>query len=243
MGVFSSAALVDFYGDIWNATDPAERSGTVGELLRTAYAGDSASDKLAAMRTLWGVDSPAMAYARQVMTARAAAMLPVASGSDTDAVIASMLSAGLDIQAARWSTTASSGSIGWAQLAVGSPRPIANVDASAVRSVPGGEDDRRNKFLLAGLAGLGRLPTDTVNQLAESYVVPLGRANSWTRAIDRAATEGEVGTVVVLAAAGMQTREWRYVPPEYLFHIVAALRRVGLEPEARMIAAEALARA
>jgi hypothetical protein len=243
MGVFSSAALVDFYGDIWNATDPAERSGTVGELLRTAYAGDSASDKLAAMRTLWGVDSPAMAYARQVMTARAAAMLPVASGSGTDAVIASMLSAGLDIQAARWTAEASSGSIGWAQLAVGSPRPIANVDASAVRSVPGGEDDRRNKFLLAGLAGLGRLPTDAVNQLADNYAVPLGRANSWTRAIDRAATEGEVGTVVVLAAAGMQTREWRYVPPEYLFHIVAALRRVGLEPEARMIAAEALARA
>jgi hypothetical protein len=49
--------------------------------------------------------------------------------------------------------------------------------------------------------------------------------------------------VVVLAAAGMQTREWRYVPSENLFHIVAALRRVGLEPEARLIAAEALARA
>lgn len=243
MGVFSSAALVDFYGDIWNAADPAERSGTVGELLRTAYAGDSDSDKLSAMRTLWGVDSPAMAYARQVMTARAAALLPVASGGDTDALIASMLSAGLDIQAARWTTEASSGSIGWAQLAVGSPRPMANVDASAVRSVPGGEDDRRIKFLLAGLAGLGRLPTDAVNQLAESYAVPLGRGNSWTRAIDRAAAEGEAGTVVVLAAAGMQTREWRYVPPEYLFHIVAALRRVGLEPEARMIAAEALARA
>lgn len=243
MGVLSSAALVDFYGDVWNATDPAERSGTVGELLRTAYAAESDSEKLTAMRTLWGVDSPAMAYARQVMTARAVAALPVGSSSDSDALIASMLSAGLDIQAARWTAQVSSGSVGWAQLAVASPRPISGVDASAVRSVPGGDDDRRIKFLLAGLAGLGRLPTDAVNQLAESYAVPLGRATSWTRAIDRAAAAGEAGTVVVLAAAGMQTREWRYVPPEHLFHIVAALRRVGLEPEARMIAAEALARA
>jgi hypothetical protein len=243
MGVMSSAALVDFYADLWNSADPAERSGSVGELLRTAFSGNDDASRLAAMRTLWSVDSPAMAYARQIMTARAAVTLPVVSGSDDDAIIASLMSAGLDIQAARWAGKIGSGTVGWAQLAVGSPRPIAGIDASAVRSVPGGEDDRRIKFLLAGLAGLGRLPTDGINQLAESYAVPLGRANSWTRAIDRAALAGEPASVVVLAAAGMQTREWRYVPPEYLYHIVAALRRVGLEPEARMIAAEALARA
>ncbi len=243
MGVFSSTALVDFYGDIWAATDPSERRGSVGELLRTAYTGDSDSARLSALRTLWSVDGPKMSYARQVMTARASAALPVTQTSDSDALIASMLSAGLDIQAARWSGLVTSGSIGWAQLAVGNPRPIMNVDAVAVRSVPGGEDDRRIKFLLAGLAGLGRLPSESVNELAERYAVPLGRATSWTRAIDRAAASGEAGTVVALAAAGMQTREWRYVPPEHLYHIISALRRVGLEPEARMIAAEALARA
>jgi len=242
MGVFSSAALVDFYGDLWTATDPAERSGSVGELLRTAYSGEDDGAKLAAMKLLWNVDGPAMVYARQVMTARAAAMLPVASTNDSDAIIASMLSVGLDIQAARWSSQVPVGSIGWAQLAVASPRAIAGVDASTVRSVPGGENDRRNKFLLAGLAGLGRLPVESVRKLAESYAVPLGRVTSWTRAIDHAAASGQSGTVIVLAAAGLQTREWRYVPPEHLFHIIAALRRVGFEPEARMIAAEALAR-
>ena len=242
MGVFSSAALVDFYGDLWTATDPAERSGSVGELLRTAYSGEDDGAKLAAMKSLWNVDGPAMVYARQVMTARAAAMLPVASTNDSDAIIASMLSVGLDIQAVRWSSQVPVGSIGWAQLAVASPRAIAGVDASAVRSVPGGENDRRNKFLLAGLAGLGRLPVESVRKLAESYAVPLGHVTSWTRAIDHAAALGQSGTVIVLAAAGLQTREWRYVPPEHLFHIVAALRRVGFEPEARMIAAEALAR-
>jgi hypothetical protein len=32
------------------------------------------------------------------------------------------------------------------------------------------------------------------------------------------------------------------MPPEHLYHIVWALHRVGLDPEARMIAAEAIMR-
>ena len=96
--------------------------------------------------------------------------------------------------------------------------------------------------MLAALAGLGRISAADASSLAESYAVPLGRTTSWTRALDRAAGSGQAATVVLLAAAGMQTREWRYVPPEALYHIVSAFRRVGLEPEARMIAAEALAR-
>jgi hypothetical protein len=46
----------------------------------------------------------------------------------------------------------------------------------------------------------------------------------------------------LLASVGMQTRSWRGVPPAYLFRIVRDLRLVGLEYEARMIAAEAVAR-
>jgi len=153
-----------------------------------------------------------------------------------------MLSAGLDIQAVRWSAAAQRGSLAWALLAVGAPRAIAGLDASAVRSIEGSEDDRRAKFMLAALAGLGRISDDDANSLAESYAVPLGRRNSWTQALARAAELDQPGTVVLIAAAGMQTRDWRYVPPETLYHIMQAFRRVGLEPEARMIAAEALAR-
>jgi hypothetical protein len=40
----------------------------------------------------------------------------------------------------------------------------------------------------------------------------------------------------------MQTPGWSGVPPRYLFRIVRALRAVGMEFEARMIAAEAVAR-
>jgi hypothetical protein len=45
---------------------------------------------------------------------------------------------------------------------------------------------------------------------------------------------------VLLAAAGLQARDWTKVPAHHLFHIVRALRQVGLDAEARMIAAEAV---
>ena len=62
------------------------------------------------------------------------------------------------------------------------------------------------------------------------------------RAIDRAASTEQAGTVVLLAAVGMQTPAWSGVPAEALYHAVAALRAVGMDGEARMIAAEAIAR-
>ena len=65
--------------------------------------------------------------------------------------------------------------------------------------------------------------------------------NAFTQAIDRAAAAGRKGEVAVLAGTGLQ-RDWRSVPPLHLQHILAAYRRVGLEPMARMIAVEALTR-
>jgi hypothetical protein len=64
----------------------------------------------------------------------------------------------------------------------------------------------------------------------------------WTQAIDQAAAKREPATVAVLAAVGMQTTDWTQVSPLFLYHIIAALRAVGFEPEARMVAAEALMR-
>jgi hypothetical protein len=48
--------------------------------------------------------------------------------------------------------------------------------------------------------------------------------------------------VALLAGLGMQGDGWDKMTPRYLYHIVGALNRVGLEGEARMIAAEAVAR-
>ncbi len=245
MGIFSSAALVDFFGQVWDATDPADRGNTTAERLRLAYAAGDDSARMSALRNLWDADG-ADPYARAVLTSRAAVLLtPAESGSsgDHERIVASLMAAGLDMQAARWASVVTPGSLAWGMLAVGTPRPMSGIERGTVDDIPGGEADRKLKMAIAALAGLGRLGPDDASALAEEYDIPLGRENSWTTAIGRAADAGQAATVVLLAAAGMQTREWRNVPPAHLYHIVAALRRVGMEPEARMIAAEALTRA
>jgi hypothetical protein len=70
----------------------------------------------------------------------------------------------------------------------------------------------------------------------------LGRETRWTRAIRGAADSGNQALVVFLAGLGMQGESWDKMTALHLYHVVSALRRVGLEPEARMIAAEAVAR-
>jgi hypothetical protein len=103
------------------------------------------------------------------------------------------------------------------------------------------ENGVRARMLVAALAGLGKLG-DGGAQLAQDMGVKVDAQNRWTRLLNRAAERGQGGTVVLLSAAGLQTGGWVGVPPEHLYHALNALRRVGLEYEARMIAAEALAR-
>lgn len=253
LGVFSNAALVDLYSQV------AEREGDTGRdapaaRLRLAYSGDDDTARMAAIRSFWSEadTQPGGLYAAEILTARAAARIaPDESFSaDYTKLIAAMMSAGLDRQAARWASIvqASSPSISdqaWALLAVGAPRRVVDlgygrIDGYGARLGAGGAHKMR--MLIAGLAGLGRISAGDATRLADRYDLALGKQTSFTRAISRAAARGEQGTVALLAAAGMQTRNWQYVPPAHLYHVVAALRRTGNEPVARMIAAEALSR-
>jgi hypothetical protein len=246
LGVFSNAALVDLYGAIYDGSDPSERSGTTADTLRTAYVGDAAA-RVSALKTLFGNsgENRLQRYARLILGARASAMVaPDAGGDAADDLVAAMMTAGLDLQAVRWANTVASGGLGWGLLAVGAPRTDRPVSASAVRGfTTAGDAELARQFLFAGLAGLGRIAPDEVESLAGDLEVPIGRTSSWTRALAQAVAARETATVVLLCAAGMQTYDWRDVPPSQLFHIIGALRAVGLEPEARMIAAEALTRA
>jgi hypothetical protein len=247
LGVFSNAALVDLYGMIYDNLDPQDRTNNVATTLRSAYVGDAAA-RLSGLKTLWTArtDNPLQRYARLILGARAAAAIAPADGvTAADDMIAAMLSSGLDIQAARWAASVNSGSLGWSLLAVGSPRPpfrIGSSDVGNFRSTLG-DDDVRAQFLFAALAGLGRLPAGEIESMARDYEVPIGRATHWSIALDQAVARREAGTVVLLCAVGMQTNNWKSVPAAQLYRIIVALRAVGLEPEARMIAAEALTRA
>jgi hypothetical protein len=107
-------------------------------------------------------------------------------------------------------------------------------------------DDSPNKvrsaFLVAGLAGLGRISTDTANSLNRRYSLGLGGTNNWTRVIDGAARRGQSATVLILTGTGFQTADWRRIPAPHLYHAISALKRTGQDFTARMIAAEALSR-
>jgi hypothetical protein len=70
----------------------------------------------------------------------------------------------------------------------------------------------------------------------------LNSATAWTRAIDAAAAVDNQALVAFLAGLGMQGDGWERMTARHLYHIVSALNRVGLSAEARMIAAEAVAR-
>ena len=253
LGVFSNAALVDLYGQV------DEREGDVGRdtpaaRLRMAYVGDDSSARMGAIRSFWeeAESQPGGLYAAEILTARAVARLKPddSFAADYGRLVASMLSAALDVQAARWAplVEGSSPSIGdeaWALLAVGAPARAVDISTNRIDGYGarlGNGGTRKMRVLVAALAGLGRISAGQAKTLAERFDVPLDRQTSYTRAIDRAAARGEQGTVALLAAVGMQTRVWRYVPPAHLYHVVAALRRTGNEPAARMIAAEALSR-
>lgn len=252
-GVLSNAAYVDLVGAAFADSDPDNIEETIGYRLQQAYAADEADERIEALRALWtepGADRERERFARLVLTARAAARVEPSEdlGDDARSVVAAMLTAGLDDAAARWGAVAEEldgGSDAWALLAVGAPRRVVTISESRVSDYVGEKDQgsRKRAFLVAGLAGLGRLPIDEVNSIASEYSLPLGLQTSWTRAIDQAAANDQPATVALLAAAGLQSLSWQAVHPAYLMHIVAALRRVGMEPEARMIAAEAITRA
>lgn len=253
LGVFSNASLVEMYSLLHDNIDVTEISESVGEKLRIAYSAASPDRRLSAISDLWDdAETPAERHARSILTAVAASRIPPSPERAEVAarLIASMLSAGMDRHAARWSDAveAMDGEAShraWALLAVASPQPAVEIDAGRIGSYEDSDDSDgsyKTKLLFAALAGLGRIDAGDAENLAERYEVPIGRENQWTRMLDRAVATRQPGTVALLAAVGMQTPNWQGVPPSHLYRIVRALRQVGLEYEARMIAAEALSR-
>jgi hypothetical protein len=242
-GVVSSAAMVDLYAQLW-ADGSAGDGRTQAGRLREAYVARDPAGRVAAMRELWGDGD---AYGREVLTADAAARLPVSEALADDAprIIGSMLAAGLDRNAMRWGRTVPEGSEGWALLALAQPDRRTQVSSGAVDAFVDDDDSaaqRKSRFLVAGLAGLGRLDMGAANDFAGQLGVNLNRESAWSRKIDRAAELGNPALVALLAGVGMQGSGWDKMTARHLVHIVPALDRVGLNAEARMIAAEAVAR-
>jgi hypothetical protein len=248
-GILSNAAMVDLYAQIYADTDISDEWQERAESLRDAYTQESPAARLAAMQALWNAAPDAgAAYARRVLTAAAAARMPASEdfADSAPALIASMLSAGYDGNAMRWSSVVERGSLGWGLLALAAKNGTKSVDTGDLdRYIDNDESVNKRKaaFLVAGLAGLGRLGETDASRYSNDLSLELGGSTRWTEAIDSAAGRGDKVSTVLLAGFGMQGTDWRRMTPRYLFHIISALRKVGLGAEARMIAAEAVSRA
>lgn len=245
-GVLSSAAMVDFYGKALAEPDMPDNLTARASTLREAYVAQEPAARLAAMKQLWNVGTRP-AYSRRVLTAYAAARLPVTADFEDDAegLIAAMLSAGLDANALRWGQVLAEGSPGWGLLVLAQPNRRTMVRESIVSAYIGkdqSKDQRKSRFLVAGLAGLGRIEGADLSRLTGRLDMKLDRETRWSRMIDQAAKVRNPALVALLAGVGMQGDGWHRMTPMHLYHIVSALDRVGLNAEARMIAAEAVAR-
>ena len=247
-GILSSEAMVDLYGQIYAQEDITGVWATRAEQLRDGYVAQTPANRLAAIKQLWDdTSNPQQRYSRQVLTAYAAARLPVEDAFARDApdLIASMLSAGLDRNAMRWASQANTGSQAWALLALATPGRAGQISAGGLDSFydnDRSENYRKSRFLLAGLAGLGRVDQADAADFAGKLEIKLTRQTRWTKLIDAAAEVNNPVLVALLAGVGMQGDGWDKMTSVQLYHIVSALNRVGLGAEARMIAAEAVAR-
>ncbi|HEX8625039.1 MAG TPA: hypothetical protein VF782_08150, partial [Allosphingosinicella sp.] len=242
LGVFSNASLVEMHSLLLDRTDPSEAEASIGGRLRKAYVGGSIENRVDAMRDLWGGEGGDR-YGRFILTAAAAARIPASAdrGNRTDDLVGSMMAGGFDRFAGGWGPVADGldgddGHRAWSILAVGAPRPVVDLAAGRIEDFTDSAGSHRGRMLVAALAGLGRLDDPL------AYGVSPAPRSRWANLIAAAARANQPGTVALLAGVGMQTPSWRGVPPEHLYHIVRALKDVGLEYEARMIAAEAMTR-
>jgi len=248
-GILSADAMVDLYSEVYADPGASGDPQTHAATLREAYLATDPAARIAAIQRLWAAGAQlggGDGYGARVLTAYAAARIPAneAHAREAGELIAAMLAAGLDRNAARWANIVEEGSLGWALIALANPRDT-DVTQGAVESFESSdnsEDQRKSAFLVAGLAGLGRLSESDAAALAGDLEIDLARQTRWSRAIADAARVNNPTLVVMLAGLGMQGTSWKQMTPLHLYHITAALTRVGLEAEARMIAAEAVAR-
>lgn len=246
-GILSAAAMIDLYSQLYaNRQEEEEADDAIARAasLRNAYVDPDPAVRLAAIREVWNGEA---GYSGQVLTAYAAARLTPSDSFADDAgeLIASMLTAGLDRDAMRWADVVKEGTVGWALLALANPQSVAVTDGQldTFENADDSAGQRKSQMLLAGLAGLGRTDADNIAEYSERLEVNLSAPTAWTRMIEKAAAADNAALVAILAGLGMQGTDWDQMTARHLYHIVSALNRVGLEAEARMIAAEAVARA
>ncbi|AEI37525.1 hypothetical protein [Zymomonas mobilis] len=256
-GVFSNAALVDFYSSLTsNDSDHDANDTTISEdvpNLKQAYTDRYADNRVKAVESLIAAGNEADDhYAGMILTARAASYISPSSSYHTviPHLVASMLSAGFDRAASRWASVVKAmpeeeSDSSWILLAIGAPDPVVDFSRNRVRGFierSSRNDPWRAQMAIAALAALKRINQEDSAWLQQHYDLSFSDHNGWIAALDRASLHHAPATVALLVAIGMQNRPWRMVAPSSFYHMLAAMENVGLDSEARMIAAEMMSR-
>jgi hypothetical protein len=203
--------MVDLYSQVAaiDAADGAVQDKTWGPLaaqLRTAYVATDAGDRLAAIKALWGCPTTPRRPIRVSCSrlCRRADGAEPRSGGRCRTLIASMLTAGLDANAARWGAVVPAGSGAWGLVALAAPVKSAVINGEVLDSFQSEDDSSgalRSQFLLAGLMGLGRVDDATGQAFAGKLKLNIARETRWTRAIDDAAASDNPALVALLAGS------------------------------------------
>jgi hypothetical protein len=251
LGVFSSQSLIDLYSQIFDATDPDTLAQTDAWQLRQAMVGDDRAARVAAIRNLLDKgNTPIEREANRALVARAASLIAPDSALEDIApdLLAAMISSGDTAAMTRWvpvigDMSAAQRAKCWAIVALALPN-VAGDEGQIDNYIDEDTSDGQMKsgLLVAGLAGLGKIDGEVGSDYSRQLELGLARKTAWTDLIDGASMRRQSGTVALLSAMGLQSRDNRSISPLHLYHLVTALRRNGLEFHARMIAAEAVAR-
>ncbi len=251
LGNLSNAAMVSLYAEASADTEASEAVAARAEALEIAYVGEGRAARLDGLARLFPQEAGPLsneAYGALVLASRAAAAIAPDSALDSaqiDWLIASMLTSGLDRQAAMWWDDVGTGTLGWAIIAASAPG-LKTVDEGDVESFIGNDDSegqQKSKLLVAGLAGLGRVSSEFLVAQSDDLGAPLAKQSAFARVIGNAAKRQEPGSVTLLAMLALQGTNWSQVKPDQFYALIRAMRMVGLEAEARMIVAEAVTRA
>ncbi len=246
-GTLSNRAMVDLFASAYEDDDANASIRELTNFLNRAYTADL-EGRISAMTALWNSrDNELSRYSMRVLTARAAAQITPSdlARNDIDALVSSMMTAGLDMQAKKWRAFADAGTPAWAQILVGTDikDSISSSDIDDFYSQDDSVSALKTAMLIAGAAGLGRLEDENVQVISDQYDAGLFKETAWSKSINNAINRNDKGAVILLSVAGLQGNSWSKVPAFHLYNIVKALDAVGLNAEARMIAAEAIDRA
>ncbi|HCE37778.1 hypothetical protein [Zymomonas mobilis] len=257
LGVFSNSALVDFYSSLSASDNEHDNNDLVINddipNLKQAYINRDETSRVKAIENLIrNGDDADERYAAMILTARAASYItPNKRYRDIiPDLLGAMFSAGFDQAATRWASAVKDmdkeqSDPAWILLALGSPDKVMDLSRNHIRHFieqTNQSDPWRGRMAVAALAGLDRIDEEESWWFQIHYDNFLHDENSWVKALDKAALSHAPATVALLVAIGMQNRSWRSVAPSTFYHMLKAMKKVGLENEARMMAVEMMSR-